>query len=275
MNRLVSLMLAVGLASGAPILWTIGANQTGVPNQLVKIDVGTSTVTAVVTLGDGTTSHAGGIVAGTTPGLFGGFQIDSMNNVALSLYSTAGAVLPAAFVGVFQPGGLTSAGGDFRWVENDALGNSTLKDDNLVQLSIALGDGFTGGLAHRSVNGLDYAIRNDTNGNSTLYSINTATSAVTLLPIVLGSGFYGGLAWDSATDQFYAIGSDSNANATLFRFALGDQAATPLFGIGQGFLYAALTVAPDASGEPGSDVPEPSAFVLAAMGAVALLLRKN
>jgi hypothetical protein len=257
-------------AYAAPVLFAIGANQSGVPNQLVQIDVANSAVNPVVTLGDGSQSFAGGLIRAATLDLFGAFMNSGNGETVFVFLTSTGTITPFLPFPEFSPGGLTqrSSPNATFWTSNDSNGNSTLTGSDPL-IGGPIGTGFTGGLAYREANNTLYAIRNDANGNSTLHYFDTASSQMVQLGINLGSGFLGGLAWDPAADLFYAIGSDSNANATLYRFAAGDATATALFGIGQGYLYAALTVLPDS--EPAG-VPEPSTYLLTAAALLAAAL---
>lgn len=262
-------------AQAAPILYAIGANQSGVPNQLVQIDVANSAANPIVTLGNGSQSYAGGLIA-LGSNLFGGFETAGNGLTAAVAFNSSGAIGGHQYAPEFVPGGLAyrATPQERFWTSNDSNGDSVLVIATVGATPI--GTGFTGGLAYREANGTLYAIRNDSNGNSTFHYYDTNTSQMVQLGISLGSGFLGGLAWDPGADLFYALGSDSNANATLYRFAVGDATPTALFGVGQGYLYAALTV--DAAGEPGGGgVPEPSTYLLcgAALLAVGLVNRKH
>lgn len=270
-------MFLCAAAQAAPILYAIGADQAGVPNQLVKIDVANSAVNTLATLGNGSESFAGGLIGGTID-LFGGFRNSGAGQTEIVLLTSAGIVVPFASSPEFSPGGMTSSvtpDGRY-WTANDTNGNSELVS-TLPGIGGPIGTGFTGGLAFRETNSTLYAIRNDSNGNSTFHYFDTNTSQMAQLGINLGSGFYGGLAWDPAADLFYALGSDSNANATLYRFAAGDAAPTALFGVGQGYLYAALTVGADFEPGGGGGVPEPSTYLLcgAALITITLVNRKS
>lgn len=274
------LFLAVP-ALDAAIIFSIAGDSLGVPNQLVSINTSTSMVTPLATLGDGTQGYAGGIAA-LTADLFAGLQtVPGRGSTSQVQYNTAGTITSGGSRPEFQGGGMAVAGLDVVVIENDSLGNSNLVINGT--LTIPIGTGFVGGLAYRATDNRLYAIRNDSSGVSTLHyfdprpgaglptlhHFDTGASAMVELPIVLGSGFYGGLAWDAETDHFFAIGSDSLANGTLYRFAPNDAAPAALFGVGQGHLYAAMTVAPAGV----SPVPEPSTFALILLGGVLVCVR--
>ena len=273
MFKLLSGVFFTVAAQAAPILYTIGASQTGVPNQLVRIDVASTAVTTLATLGNGSQSFAGGLVGGTND-FFGAFMNGGGGQTVFVFTTSTGVTLPFAVFPEFSPGGLTMqvSPQNFFWTSNDSNGNSTLVT-SIPGMGGPIGTGFTGGLAYRETNSTLYAIRNDSNGNSTLHYFNTNTSQMVQLGINLGSGFLGGLVWDPASDLFYALGSDANANATLYRFAAGDATPTALFGIGQGYLYAALSVGAIFEPTPsGGGVPEPSTYLLCGAAIVAITL---
>lgn len=263
MLRLVLLLLVLATASPAStVLWSIGPNALGTPNQLTSIDVDAQSFSLVATLGSGATSYGGGLIVQS--GNFTGFESDSSANVTAVGFNQAGIVTPILPLGQFLPGGLTLASGTGYFIKNDTLGDSSFTNG---VLSFALGQGFTGGLAYRSTSGLFYAIQNTPSGDSVLYSIDPGTGTVVALPIALGQGFLGGLVWDPTSDLFYAIGSDFGGNSSLFRFSLADSAPALLFGVGQGYVNAALAI--DAS-PVSAEVPEPSTALLGAAGLLIL-----
>jgi MYXO-CTERM domain-containing protein len=146
----------------------------------------------------------------------------------------------------------------------------------------SLGDGsigFNGGLAYDTSNAMLYAIGNDSQGGSALYSFTTSGGSLTSIA-ALGSGFNGGLAYDSADGNFYAIANDNSAASRLYRVTPAG-VATPLSTgpIGSGF-YGGLSydssdgnlyaIAGDASGTTRTlakiDIPSVSAMPLFGLG---------
>ncbi|MBM3766825.1 MAG: hypothetical protein FJW32_15660 [Acidobacteria bacterium] len=246
---------AIGCAG--PILYTIGADPSGVPNQLVRVDTNTASVVTVTTIGDGATSFAGGIQAFTATG-FGGFATDSNGLAGIVQYDTSGIVSFSLALGTFQPGGIFI---DFAnilgyWVENDSNGNWKIATPS----TLASGGGeLASGLAVDTASSTLYLVLNDSQGNSRLLGLDAATGTETA-NVSLGVGFYGGVAFDPAVALFYLIASNSQGEATLYNYSLGGPPPTPLFSLGtQGFQFAALTVAVE-------DVPEPSAWLITLVG---------
>lgn len=267
MKLLALLLCSLGAASAAPILYSIGADEFGVPRNLYKIDVTATTITSMTLLGDGSLSYGGGIAfqTGTT---FDGLESDSFGSVNRVTYTTGGTVNNVAAAGSFTGGGMANVAGTVHWIANDLGGNSSLTDGATAN---AIGTGFNGGLAYRTTDSLGYAVQNDTNGNSSVHSINFGTFATTPLAIVLGQGFLGGLAWDPIGDRFYIVGSDINGAATLYSFALGDLAPTTEFALGNGFNSASLTIGPADQAE----VPEPSTMLLCAAALAAIGMKRS
>ncbi|MCX6608187.1 MAG: PEP-CTERM sorting domain-containing protein [Acidobacteria bacterium] len=271
MKHLLSVFFLLGGALFAgPILYTIGPNANGLPNQLVRIDVDAGTVSTLITIGGPTRNFGGGLVGGNS-NLFGGFETTAAATT-FALFDLSGSLGFLISRPAFQGGGLTFGPGNPQpifWIENDVLGNSNLL--GTIFPAASLGTGFNGGLAFRDVDFTLYALRN-TAGGSTLQAFAPFGQNITQLPIVLGSGFTGGLAWDPASDLFYALGSDANKNTTLYRFAANDATPTALFGIGQGFEFAALTIGTAAASPSGqSQVPEPGTWLMTSAGVLALL----
>lgn len=266
MFKLATLCLGLAAAlSAGPVLWTVGPDGLGIPNQLTRIDAGSQTVTPVVTLGSGATGFGGGLIA--KGGSFAGLQSDSSANVSPVLFDQAGNLNGLPPLGQFLPGGMAEAGGVAYLIRNDATGDSFLTNG---LLSMPLGQGFTGGLAYRETDGLFYAVQNSNSGDSLLYAIDVANATTTALPLLLGQGFYGGLAWNPANDVFFAIGSDAAGTSSLYQFALTDSTPALLFGIGQGFVNAALALESTAVDPPLSAVPEPGTGVLTVAGVLLL-----
>lgn len=259
------LLCACGIGSlhAAPVLFALRGDAFGVPRDLVRIDVGAASATALVSLDDGSFSFAGGL-AESAPGVFTGLRTDSFGSAELVSYTTAGAVTSLSPLDPGFYGGLALLAGAPHAIRNDLNGDSWF--GALPGSGLLLGQGFTGGLAYRPEDGLFYAISNDPFGNSSLQSI--AAGVASVLPISLGSGFTGGLAWDSASGFFYAISSDPFANSALYRFNLADSSPVKLFDLDQGYLFASLT----SSSTAPAPVPEPASLALAAAGLTVLAL---
>lgn len=247
----------------APILYTIGASNTGVPNQLVQIDVANSSTTTITTIGNGTDSFAGGLFTDTGI-VFVGLLSTGGGQTLLSFFSTAGGAIPIALFPEFRGGGMvfSNSGQNIAWIQNDTQGNSSIAFNGVP--SPVIGDNLVGGLALRDTDSRLYTIRTDAQGASSFRYIDLNNVTTVALPIALGTGFRGGLTWDPVTDLFYAIASDSTDNATLYRFGLNDAAPTALFGLGKGFNYAALTAIQTAPAVTAT--PEPATFLLLGAG---------
>ncbi|MBS1826108.1 MAG: hypothetical protein JST93_12370 [Acidobacteria bacterium] len=243
-------------AVAGPVLYTIGGDANGVPNQLVRIDTDAQSYSTVGTLGSGSTSYAGGIQALSATD-FAGFENDANGQASIAFYSVS-ALLTALPVGVFQPGGLVfePVSQSLYWIENLATGDWQLTAQTVPVL---LRTGESGnGLTFDPVAQHLYAIVNDAVGNSRLLGIDPLTATVTS-DVALGTGFYGGVAWDPGTNRFYMIQSGTQGEGTLYSYVPGDPSGpSALFSIGnQGFQFAALTVGVDETG-----VPEPSSWQL-------------
>jgi hypothetical protein len=284
MSFMKPLLSAFFLLSGSllagPILYTVGPNNNGLPNQLVRIDVDATTASTQFTIGGNTRRFGGGLIGGGST-TFGTLETAGGNTIPVGFDST-GQVAPMFVLTIppeFRGGGMVVGGnpGALFWIENDASGNSLFSLMGL--LSVPIGTGFTGGLAYRTTDGKFYALNNSSSGASTLQAFDTNTNGFAPLAIALGSGFTGGLAWDPASDLFYALASDANKNTTLYRFAATDATPTALFSIGNGFEFASLSVATtgsasDPSGDP-SQVPEPGTWLMTSAAALALLARRH
>lgn len=269
MRIMVLTLLATAASYAGPILYTIGADANGVPNQLVRIDTNTQTVTSLTTLGSGASSYGGGIATDVGNSQFYGFESNSNGDVSLVTYNASGVISPLAAVGTLSPGGLAIGPGTGYFNANGSAGDWSLY--RLSPLMMLLGDtGATAnGLAFDSNTSNMYTILNDSSGNSIFYGYNLVT-AVVVANSPIGSGFYGGLARDPATGRFYLIGSDGVGPYKLFAYAPGDPSPTELFSLGsQGFAFSGLTVGDDTSG-----VPEPGTWVVGC-GAVAMLFRRK
>lgn len=254
-----SLLLALAMATTAlpgPILYTIGADGNGVPNQLVRIDTDAQTYSTAGTLGTGSTSYAGGIVALSATD-FAGFESDANGQASFALYS-ANAIVTSIAIGMFQPGGLVfdPVTQSVYWIENLSSGDWQLTAQT-VPILLRTSE-LASGLAFDPGTQMLYALVNDAVGTSRLLGIDPLTASVNS-EVALGSGFYGGLAWDAGTSRFYLIQSGLQGEGTLYSYVLGDPLGPePLFSLGnQGFQFAALTVGLDES-----NVPEPSCFGL-------------
>lgn len=260
-----SILLTATLPA-APILYTIGANSNGIPNQLIHINVATSTLTPVTTIGNGTQSFGGGLYSdnGLT---FATFQAVGNGTTNFVVVDAFGATAPLASVAEFRGGGIvvTNPNQNILWIQNDAQGVSRVAFNGAPAATV--GDNLIGGLTIRNTDQRLYTIRTDPQGASSFRYIDPNTLSTVALPIALGTGFTGGLTWDPVDDLFYAIASDANNNATLYRFGVNDAAPTALFGLGKGFTYASLTaIAAPPSAPNTTDTPEPATYLMLGAG---------
>ncbi|QOY91207.1 PEP-CTERM sorting domain-containing protein [Paludibaculum fermentans] len=277
MKTLILLLGGALTTWAGPLLYTIGADANGVPNQLTMLDVAAQTVTPLATLGIGNTSFAGGLVFVTVNGpllSFIGVESDSLGDASLrGFYSDGTFGSPQTPIGAGQFGGIVYDG-TTSIVRNDLLGASTLESVPPASL-VSLGFGFNGG-ATDSPGGL-YLLGNDSFGVSSLYWFDPSTQTAIAQPIALGSGFYGGLAWDSGSSRLYAIQNDGRGGSALWSFLASDSSPTFEYELGGPYGFAALTAGPASPAAPGpSEVPEPSSLLLCATAlAAALVIRRK
>jgi hypothetical protein len=131
---------------------------------------------------------------------------------------------------------LFSIAGDDQGVPRDFHEIST-NTSTTTQL-FPLGDssiGFNGGLTFNPGDGLFYAVRNDSDGNSALTLFSLAGPGTLSEVFSLGVGFNGGLAFNPADGFFYAISNDVSGASTINRIDSLNTSVTPLFGLGVGF----------------------------------------
>lgn len=179
MNLHVTAVLVFFLAMApaqAAVLYAISGDDSGIPRRVNQIDTDTNSVTPVFDLGDGSL------------GYFGlAFRNDTFYTVATD--------------------------GNFDAMN---LHTFTLGGGGSTAPVLGLGAGFIGGVAFRS-DDLLYAIAGDPlSGESQLYEVDLATSAVTLIDPGLGFGASGGLTWDATAGLLYALGSDGFLGETLY-----------------------------------------------------------
>jgi hypothetical protein len=149
------------------------------------------------------------------------------------------------FVAVVMLGGsIAHAAPDFFSFGGDDIGvprdfHRIFTDAATATSQFELGDGaigFNGGVTFRPSDGLFYAIRNDSDGNSALTSFSLSGPGTLVELFDLGVGFNGGLVFNPTDQFFYAISNDTSGASTLNRFDLsGAGSLTPLFELGIGF----------------------------------------
>jgi hypothetical protein len=183
---------------------------------------------------------------------------------ALTAVSDTGVATPLATLpdgSIGYDGGLALRPGDpsgsgLYAVGNDSLGNSTLYrfglDGSAATPVLALGQGFTGGIAYHDAEDALYLVQNDFLGASTLYRVDLGGGPLSVQLVgALGDGFVGGLTYDAGADLLYAVSADGGlfpAPNILTSIELGPMlTVSNIFALGDGSLAfdGGLAVDPD------------------------------
>jgi hypothetical protein len=278
------LTLFTGALQASPLLYSIGADDSGIGRRFTLLDTNTNSATPLFDLGDGSLSFSG-LTYDTSSDIFYAVRNDGFGNSTLVDFGLLGGGTYVDVMSLSTGGSLAFNGGlaldplnvrKFYAIANDASPDSELfyidvGSASITQLSARLGPGYTGGLTYNPGDGALYAVQNGFLSNSTLakfdVSVNPAGVSATLPSF--GAGFFGGL-FPAQNGGFYALTTDA-FGASRLNLLASDGNLTPLLAAGNGFYSAGLT-----SGA-AAQTPEPSTFglVLVALAGLALCARRS
>lgn len=291
----LGLLLAGGqLAMAAPILVAISGDTQqgpllGVPRQVNQFNPAVPAAGEVFDLGNGSQGFIGGLTYRPTDGLlysiyndgFGGNTLAAIPHNGGGIYDSFASFLPDGFfygltylLSMDRFYALYTQGlGFVTFMEIDAVGQTaTPVFDYAPAWGLGLG-GMTWGPS-----GLE-GLFTDAQGMWHIHQIDLNGHQVTATGQSFGGYLSGGFYYDPTAGSYYAIDLDFSSNGTLVTLDPGTGGVNPLFGVGQGYYYAAMTSIGDEIAGEGPDedpddtpgqTPEPSTWAMCATAGVLL-----
>lgn len=277
---LLCLLAAASIAAqAAPVLASISGDAWGVPRQLTFINTDTQAAHSPFSLGDGSIGFTGGLVFLPAVQKFWTICDNGAGSSFLASFDLSGPASLTPSPVTLAPGvwrGLTYASDTDRLyaLYSSGAGPFEVKEikpsANTVTSLFSWPDAGFGGMTWVAPGQLT-ALFTNALGQFQLHAIDLGSGSVTPFGASFNITMNGGLAWDSTSGAgYFAIGSDPLGNSSLYAITADGSGYGSQFGIGGGHFYGALTQVgnPLTGGDSPSEVPEPSAALLALPGLI-------